>query len=135
MGYNGITIVAHFLFRLGRMEDGRSSESKYRQLFLEVNVTMSVKMNWKEQEDYNRSILDRIPILPYIKLGLDVSDIMDDLENDFSYLVENDPIMDGELFNFLDTEDVAFYLKNRYNIFIREEISWRIGGLPNDSHD
>lgn len=96
---------------------------------------MSVKMNWKEQEDYNRSILDRIPILPYIKLGLDVSDIMDDLENDFSYLVEDDPIMDGELFNFLDTEDVAFYLKNRYNIFIREEISWRIGGLPNDSHD
>lgn len=91
-------------------------------------------MNWQEQEDYNRKILDTIDIRPYLRSYANVADIKDSLEEDFSWKVADDAVMEGELFNFLDTEDFAFYLNKRYNISVHEEISYKLGWVDNGTN-
>lgn len=88
-------------------------------------------MNWKEKDAYNRAILDKIDIKPYLRPAADVWDIMQELERDYSNTITNDPWLEGELFNFMNTGDFAYYLKKRYNIGINEEVivNYRIGGL------
>lgn len=75
-------------------------------------------MDYEEGLSYNERVLDTIDIKPYLTKGVDIREVQDQLENDYSYIVKDDYCMDGELFNFMDHYDFKRYLEHRYGIKI-----------------
>ena len=84
-------------------------------------------MNWRERLEYNKQILDNLPIENYMYPGQDVYDLMDMLKDTFEPFIQTDEVLEGELFSEYDYQDFAIYLEKRYGIPIIEHISYKIG--------
>lgn len=75
-------------------------------------------MNWQKNVKYNKDFLDTIDIRCYISVGKEIETIMDELENKYNETLKDDPILHGNIFNWMDIEDFSRYLENRYNLQI-----------------
>lgn len=71
-------------------------------------------MNFIESQEYNRQFLDSLPIDEYLEYGIDLRELMDELKERYESLTENDPVLEGCLFNYLAVDEFADYLRNRY---------------------
>lgn len=83
-------------------------------------------MNFEDSEALQKSYLDQIDFMPYIKKYRSLSDLRSAVERDYesSDLVKND-FLEGYLFNWFDDYDISMYLKERYKILYREyETVW-----------
>ncbi len=88
---------------------------------------------WKKELEYNYSILDKIDILPYLKPGFELFNIMDRIEEDNKPLASNNKLK-GDLFCFMDAEDFKDYLKKRYpGIYFRTYIEIYVGGFRSEA--
>lgn len=85
--------------------------------------------DFKEGLEHNKRVLNIINIRPYLKKGMDVYDIQVALSETFNTLVLNDPLMENDLFNYMDIYEFTKYLKERYpdiKISHWEEIHYQI---------
>lgn len=80
----------------------------------------------KETEKF----LDTIDISKYLRNGKDLYDVIDEIEDDYGEQVENNPLFQGYVFNWMAPDEFGDYLEKRFNIRINEEvnINYRIGG-------
>lgn len=60
------------------------------------------------------SILDSTDLRPYLTCKIEVSELMEWLENDLREDVEKHPELEGCLFNFVSKEEFISYLENRF---------------------
>ena len=85
----------------------------------------------KNLDFYNRALkqterfLDSIEIDKYIKKHRDISDIMDKIEEDYGYSLEDNPIFEGCVFNWMSQEEFVDYLTNK-GYHIREIHSYEV---------
>lgn len=80
-------------------------------------------MNWKDAENYNRQFLDTLPIEQFMVANQHVDDLMDILQDKYGNSVEDDCILQGEVFNYLDREDFSDYLRKRYKARVCEWVT------------
>lgn len=74
-------------------------------------------MNYQEQVELNKKVLDKIDMKPYLKRGMDLRDIMGVLEDKYEETLTSDvPELHGDLFYHLDPFDFKLYVEQRYNI-------------------
>ena len=70
------------------------------------------------EEKYNYQFLDKIDFLPYIEKfkGKKFIDMMMTIEDEWDnkVIVQNDVILEGFLFNYINDAEFADYLKERY---------------------
>lgn len=100
-----------------------------------------IKINdWDKAEKYNYNILDKINLKPYLAKWKSINDIMEEIEDDaFSEAFEadvrialEDPIMQGDIFNWISAEEFMDYLEKRYNTKFQEKIDYYIIDTGND---
>lgn len=90
------------------------------------------KINWREAEQYNYNILDRINVIDYIKKYDTVDDIMEKIEADTPMFEAHiraaieDPYMKGEIFNYIGNYEFMDYLKKRYGTEFQEETKYYV---------
>lgn len=84
-------------------------------------------MDWKERLEYNKRVLDNIPISKYMMVWQDINDLMDILSKEYEPCIEDDEILKGDLFSEFDAQDFGQYLNERYKVPIYEEIKYKIG--------
>lgn len=83
-------------------------------------------MNYKEKVEYNKRVLDNIPIRSFIFPGQDVNKLMNDLQDLYADTIKEDEILRGHLFNHINLEDFVDYLQERYNIGAYEVTTYEI---------
>lgn len=85
----------------------------------------------KNLDFYNRALkqteefLNSIEIDKYIKKHRHISDIMDKIEEDYGYFLEDNPIFEGYVFNWMSQEEFVDYLTNK-GYHIREIHSYEV---------
>ena len=83
-------------------------------------------MTFKELEDLNIEYLDTLNLDKYMNASDDVKTIIDMIEDDYDG-IEDMPIeLEGCVFNYLDNEDIAYYLANRYGKCVFEEVVYKL---------
>lgn len=79
-------------------------------------------MDYRELKKLNKDYLDTLDLDRYVNASNDVQIIIDMIEYDY----DNKECLPQELerciFNYLDTEDVAHYLADRYNKHVVEQV-------------
>ena len=70
-------------------------------------------MNYKETINKTEQFLDTIPIEEYVASGCDLGEVMNRIEEDYSDLLDNDEFFCGYVFNWMNTDEFASYLKRR----------------------
>ena len=73
----------------------------------------------------NKEYLDTLDLNKYIAQSKDIQTIIDAIENDYD---ENDNLPDeleGCIFNHLGTEDIAYYLADRYGLHVHEQVIYK----------
>lgn len=74
-------------------------------------------MNYKEALEYNKKFLDGLGDLrEFFKVDLDINDLMIKLESIYAEEAEEDFVLRGELFAFMDRDDFIQYLEERYHV-------------------
>lgn len=77
------------------------------------------------EEELNKKYLDSLDLSNYISQSNDVQTIIDLIEKDYDDN-ENLPVeLEGCIFNFLGTEDIAYYLADRYGLHVNEQIIYK----------
>lgn len=79
---------------------------------------------WKDQYDKTIEILNSLD-LPEPLLGEDLWHYQDRVEEQFKN-IKLPQEFDGELFNFMNTEEFADYLQQYRNVYIQEEVKYTI---------
>lgn len=95
---------------------------------------------WGKAEKYNYNILDKIDLKPYLAKWKSINDIIEEIEDDaFLGVFETDvmialkdPIMQGDIFNWVSAEEFMDYLEKRYNTKFQERIDYYIIDTGND---
>ena len=89
-------------------------------------------MTFDDAFKYNKELLDRLDLAPYIHAWEDPRDIMTAIEDAYAdhefpeeidEVVEDDPL-DGFIFNYFSTEDFMDYLHERYGTNFNSEIRY-----------
>ena len=76
--------------------------------------------------------LDTIDIYSYLIDGMNVSDIMDSIENEYNDKYQ-DPPFKGEIFNWFSTDDFMEYCTHRYeNVHWYEDIKYYVRKNKNE---
>ena len=81
--------------------------------------------DFREMEKINKEYLDTLDLNKYIAQSKDIQTIIDAIENDYD---ENDNLPDeleGCIFNHLGTEDIAYYLADRYGLHVHEQVIYK----------
>lgn len=90
-------------------------------------------MNYEEAIKRTKAILDQIPIMNYVYRGADINDIMCRIENEYDHLVQSDPdCFQGLIFNWMGMDEFMDYLRDKYQISCNENITYSIGGFPDE---
>lgn len=82
-------------------------------------------MNYKELEDLNKRYLDTLNLDKYMNASDDVATIIEMIEDDYDDREDMPIELGGCIFNYLNAEDVAYYLANRYGKHVFEEIVYK----------
>lgn len=75
-----------------------------------------------DPKDFNVMYLDTLDLSGYLPQSSDVQTIMTLIQEDYDNNDELPDELEGCVFNFLDAEDVAYYLANRYKLNVHEEV-------------
>ena len=95
---------------------------------------------WIKAEQYNYNLLDRIDLTPYLHKWSSIYDIIDEIEEDaFQGVFEadvramlDDPMMKGEIFNYIGSMEFIDYLTEKYGVVFHERIDYYIADIKND---
>ena len=73
--------------------------------------------------------LDTIDVKKYLQEDKDLYDVMDEIEEDYGKTLEDNPVFEGYVFNWMSSDEFGDYITKRYGIRIREEVitTYRIG--------
>ena len=82
-------------------------------------------MNWKELEKLNKDYLDTLDLDKYINASNDVQTIIDLIERDYDDKEFLPSELEGYIFNHLGTEDIAYYLADRYGKHVNEQVIYK----------
>lgn len=82
-------------------------------------------MNWKELEKLNKEYLDTLDLDKYVNVSNDVQTIIDLIERDYDDKKFLPPELEGCIFNHLGTEDIAYYLADRYGKHVHEQVIYQ----------
>lgn len=69
--------------------------------------------------------LDSIQIDKYIIVYMDIHDIMDRIEDDYGAFLEDHPIFEGYVFNWMTSDEFADYLRKK-GYRVQENISYEV---------
>lgn len=83
--------------------------------------------DYLKMEEITKNFLDTLNLDEYLALSEDVDTIKILIETDFdnNKSVSLPPELDGCIFNYYNTEDLANYLANRYNKRVHERIIYK----------
>lgn len=86
---------------------------------------------WKEELEYTKTILDTVDILPLLQTYTDLYEVYDTLEEMLEPKVKDDSRLRGDIFYWMDMDELASYLRERYNVRIDfwEEKHYNIRGF------
>lgn len=80
---------------------------------------------FRTEEEFNKEYLDSLDLSSYLSQSNDVLTIIDLIEKDYDDN-ENLPVeLKGCIFNYLSNEDVAYYLADRYELHVNEQIIYK----------
>ena len=82
-------------------------------------------MDYRELEKLNKDYLDSLDLDKYINASNDVQTIIDMIEDDYDDKDFLPPELEGCIFNHLRTEDVAYYLADRYGKHVHEQVIYQ----------
>lgn len=82
-------------------------------------------MTWKELEELNKKYLDTLDFSEYVNVSNDVQTLIDMIEDDFDDKEDLPPELEGCIFNHLGTEDIAYYLAERYGKKVHEQVIYK----------
>ena len=82
-------------------------------------------MNWEELEKLNKDYLDTLDLDKYINASNDVQTIIDMIEYDYDDTEFLPSELEGCIFNHLSTEDIAYYLADRYGKHVHEQVIYQ----------
>lgn len=93
-------------------------------------------MIWQDGLEYTKTILDTVDMLPLLRAHTDLYDVYDALQEMLDPKVENDPKLKGDIFYWIDIDDLASYLRERYNaqIDFQEEKHYDIRGFKDGAN-
>lgn len=81
-------------------------------------------MTNKEAEEFNKKFLDTLNLDKYVESERDIQKIIDAIEYDYDDV--DLPIeLEGCIFNYLGTEDIAWYFADRYGFGCTESIIYK----------
>lgn len=83
-------------------------------------------MTYQELENINKKYLDTLDLTKYIQKTDDVETIINMIEKDYNGSDDLPTELEGCILNHLGTEDVAYYLANRYGKHVQEEIIYKL---------
>lgn len=84
-----------------------------------------LSINYRELEELNKKYLDTLDLDEYISTSNDVYTIIDMIENDYDYSDDLPEELAGSIFEYLGTEEIAYYLADRYGKHVDKEIVYR----------
>lgn len=80
---------------------------------------------FRTEEEFNKEYLDSLDLSSYLSQSNDVQTIIDLIEKDYDDN-ENLPVeLAGCIFNYLSNEDVAYYLADRYELHVNEQVIYK----------
>ena len=80
---------------------------------------------FRTEEELNKEYLDSLDLSSYLSQSNDVQTIIDLIEKDYDDN-ENLPVeLEGCIFNYLSNEDVAYYLADRYDLHVNEQVIYK----------
>lgn len=82
-------------------------------------------MDYRELERLNKEYLDTLDLGKYINISNDVQTIIDMIENDYDDKDFLPSELEGCIFNHLGTEDIAYYLADRYGKHVNEQVIYK----------
>ena len=82
-------------------------------------------MEYRELERLNKEYLDTLNLEKYINISNDVQTIIDMIENDYDDKDCLPSELEGCIFNYLGTEDIAYYLADRYGKYVNEQVIYK----------
>ena len=81
--------------------------------------------DFREMEKLNKEYLDTLDLNKYIAQSKDIQTIIDAIENDYDESDNLPDELEGCIFNYLGTEDIAYYLADRYGLHVYEEVVYK----------
>lgn len=72
--------------------------------------------------ELNKRFLDTLDLECYLSQSGDVQETIDSIEQHYDGRDELPKELEGCVFNFLDTEDIAYYLADRYDKHVHEQV-------------
>ena len=82
--------------------------------------------NFKKMEEVNKAYLDTLDLEKYISQSTDVRTIINMIEDDYNGSNILPDYLDGLIFNWLTTEDIAYYLAKRYGFCVHEHTAYEL---------
>lgn len=76
-------------------------------------------------EELNNKYLDTLDFDKYISQTKDVQTIIDMIEDEYDESQELPDWLESCIFNYLGTEDIAYYLADRYGFHINEQVVYK----------
>lgn len=81
--------------------------------------------DFREMEKLNKEYLDTLDLNKYIAQSKDIQRIIDAIENDYDESDNLPDELEGCIFNYLGTEDIAYYLADRYGFHVYEQVVYK----------
>ena len=78
-----------------------------------------------KEEKLNKKYLDTLDLSKYLSQSNDVQTIIDLIEKDYDDSDDLPVELEGCIFNFLGNEDVAYYLADRFGLYVHEQVIYK----------
>lgn len=81
--------------------------------------------DFRKMEELNKEYLDTLDFDKYISQTKDIQTIIDMIEDEYDESQELPDYLEGCIFNYLGTEDIAYYLADRYGFHVHEQVVYK----------
>lgn len=78
-----------------------------------------------EEIELNKKYLDTLDLSRYLSRHNDIQTIINMIENDYDDKECLPLELEGCIFNYLGTEDIAYYLADRYGLHVHEQVIYK----------